>query len=677
MECPAGTQTRSKGNGTNDLECWYLPASNCDTVGSNGGSGGGSGFSGSSFATGGGMSASAGGGAQGKVGLASSSCNLIGNPINTALLNKVQREEDLPMLPGGLQFARHFNSAPVLPLHFDVPKTTWYYWRHTYMRRIIVPDNTLNILGVAWRETGQMDYYGADGKPLANLNGGASTLQRTGSGWTLTQGNGDKEIYDDEGKLTSLVALSGATKTLTYSDNTTPADVAPKPGLLIVVTDGFGRQLHLGYDDDSRLLWMMEPAGHVFWYAYENNHSGNLSQVIYPDQTSRSYLYEDAKWPHALTGIVDAEGNRLSTYAYNANGEAVSTKQADGVESYSITSTTNSQTLARSTTITNALGGRIGKVYLPQGGAYKPYAVYYYPCSGSGCSFYGEYYTYDANGNVSEYRSPLSTYNQYTYDLFRNLETKRIEGLNSNRQSTPATRTTSTIWHPTLRLPVQIAEPLKITTITYDAAGRVLTRTVQATTDANGSQGFAVVPIGTARTWTNAYDNLGNLTRAQAPDGTATTYTYYPPTAVCADGHLGCRGQTQSTTDSQGLTTTFDNYDPDGRLLHSTGPYGVVTTQTYDWRGRLLTRAVHADTDLTTVNAYDTSGLLIETTQPDGVKLYYNYDTAERLIRLRDDHGNRIDYTLDAMSQKTAETVYDPLGNLRRMSSRSVNPFGT
>ncbi|MCL2873267.1 MAG: RHS repeat protein [Betaproteobacteria bacterium] len=73
----------------------------------------------------------------------------------------------------------------------------------------------------------------------------------------------------------------------------------------------------------------------------------------------------------------------------------------------------------------------------------------------------------------------------------------------------------------------------------------------------------------------------------------------------------------------------------------------------------------------------DTSGQLIETTQPDGVKLYYDYDTAERLIRLRDDHGNRIDYTLDAMSQKTAETVFDSLGNLRRMSSRSVNPFGT
>jgi len=39
----------------------------------------------------------------------------------------------------------------------------------------------------------------------------------------------------------------------------------------------------------------------------------------------------------------------------------------------------------------------------------------------------------------------------------------------------------STAWHPTLRLPAQIAEPQRITSITYDAAGRVLTRTVQET----------------------------------------------------------------------------------------------------------------------------------------------------------------------------------------------------
>ncbi|MDR2710538.1 MAG: hypothetical protein LBB65_04265 [Burkholderiales bacterium] len=118
---------------------------------------------------------------------------------------------------------------------------------------------------------------------------------------------------------------------------------------------------------------------------------------------------------------------------------------------------------------------------------------------------------------------------------------------------------------------------------------------------------------------------------------------------------------------------------PLGRLLQSTDPYGVVTTQTWDWRGRILSRTVAAGLPeaQTTAYAYDPSGKLIETDNHDGTKLYYDYDIANRLIRLRDTDGNRIDYSLDAMNHKTAESVYDPQGSLRRASSRVVDPFGT
>ncbi|MCL2297795.1 MAG: hypothetical protein FWC38_06045, partial [Proteobacteria bacterium] len=124
LECPTGTRTRYKSNG--DLECWYLPADRCETVGRNGGIS--SGFSGMS-----------GAGVSGASRLTKSSCNLVGNPINTALMNKMQREEDLPMTSGGLQFVRYFNSTPWPPVHPETRKTTWDYWRHTYMRRIVVP----------------------------------------------------------------------------------------------------------------------------------------------------------------------------------------------------------------------------------------------------------------------------------------------------------------------------------------------------------------------------------------------------------------------------------------------------------------------------------------------------------------------------------------------------------
>jgi len=289
-------------------------------------------------------------------------------------LNKVQREEDLAAMSGGLSFVRHFNSTPLPPFDAETVKGAWDYWRHTYMRRIVEP-NVSGVLGVAWRENGQMNYYDQNGNAVANLNGGASTLQKTSSGWTLTQGNGDKEYYDSEGKLLSLAALSGATQTLTYSDTGTSADIAPHPGLLIAVTDRWGRQLQFGYDDASRLTWMIDPAGNLFQYLYgdedENDKAGPLIQVVYPDQTTRSYLYEDPLWKYALTGIVDTDGKRLSTYAYNSNGEAVSTEQVGGVERYTITSTPS----ARTTTITNALGGKIVKQYIPVSGVYKPGSI--------------------------------------------------------------------------------------------------------------------------------------------------------------------------------------------------------------------------------------------------------------------------------------------------------------
>src|SRR6185295_18278318 len=117
--------------------------------------------------------------------------------------------------------------------------------------------------------------------------------------------------------------------------------------------------------------------------------------------------------------------------------------------------------------------------------------------------------TYDANGNVSSRTDWNGNRSDYTYDLIRNLETSRTEGLTSAGGTTPQTRTISTQWHADFRLPTQIAEPLRITTNVYDtdgtacgARGALCSRTVQATTDANGAQGFAATLAGTPRAWT-------------------------------------------------------------------------------------------------------------------------------------------------------------------------------
>ena len=72
--------------------------------------------------------------------------------------------------------------------------------------------------------------------------------------------------------------------------------------------------------------------------------------------------------------------------------------------------------------------------------------------------------SYDANGNVASRTDFNGNRTDYSYDLTRNLETSRTEGLTASGAATPATRTITTVWHPTLRLPVQITNGNQQTT---------------------------------------------------------------------------------------------------------------------------------------------------------------------------------------------------------------------
>ncbi len=55
---------------------------------------------------------------------------------------------------------------------------------------------------------------------------------------------------------------------------------------------------------------------------------------------------------------------------------------------------------------------------------------------------------------------------------------------------------------------------------------------------------------------------------------------------------------------------------------------------------------------------------------PGGIVLHYDYDNANRLVGLSDTAGNRIDYTLDAMGNRTSEKVYDADGQLARRQQK-------
>ena len=258
----------------------------------------------------------------------------------------------------------------------------------------------------------------------------------------------------------------------------------------------------------------------------------------------------------------------------------------------------------------------------------------------------------DNNGNVAsrtDFNGRLTT---YTYDLTRNLEIRRLEA-----SGQAEARTISSEWHASYRLPLRIAEPLKRTLFTYDDSGNTLSRSEQATTDGNGSLGFAAPVVGSPRTWTFTYNSLGQVLSADGPRSDLTdltTYGYHD----AADPDPGKRGNLATVANALGHVTEVTAYDLDGRPLIVVDPNGLTTTLSYDPRGRLAGQTVG---DEHTAYTYDPAGQLIRITLPDGSSLSYSWDAAHRLTQVTDSLGNTLTYTLDAAGTRRDDTTQPPL----------------
>ncbi len=154
-------------------------------------------------------------------------------------------------------------------------------------------------------------------------------LTRSGSTWTLTDQNDTSEIYftsGSEGVLQSITQRNGYTQALTYSH-----------GQIAFVSDSYARTLTLGYSS-GLLSTVSTPeftSGLTFSYvAFISAGTHLLSTVTYATSpaTHQTYLYENANYPYALTGITDENGNRYATWGYDNNGRGILSQLAGGSE---------------------------------------------------------------------------------------------------------------------------------------------------------------------------------------------------------------------------------------------------------------------------------------------------------------------------------------------------------
>lgn len=545
-------------------------------------------------------------------------------------------------------------------------------------------------------------------------------------GWTYVSAQGDvTERYDAAGRLLTITNRAGLTQTLTYSDGTTnDTSVSRLPlsapvcsnaqaqgvlaaGQLVCVTDNWGRQLQFEYDAQGRISKAIDPANQVYLYEYDGASGGcatysasnpacaanNLTKVTYPDGRSRVYYYNEVaqinggsacygqtaygngfgSLPNAMTGLVDENGVRYASWAYDCMARVTTSVLAGNVNKVTLAHGSAAAGVYSSTTNTTNITYTYGDSSSPKSTSSISYGYKLVNGTtipnyiGTNCIECGPVtaWSYDANGNVTSRKEWNNNATCYAYDLSRNLETTRIEGVDAYNSSCSAAwsatslaaplRKISTQWHATYRLPVKIAEPLKLTTYSYDATGNLLTKTEQATTDTTGIQGFNATATGASRSWSYTYNNVGQVLTAIDPLNNTTTYSY------------DSQGNLSTVTNAAGHVTTLSNYDAHGRVGRITDPNGLVVDLTYNPRGWLISKNVGGET---TSYEYDGVGQLTLVTLPDDSFISYTYDDAHRLTGIADSLGNSISYTLDLRGNRTKELVKDATGMLARQVTR-------
>ncbi|HTT40226.1 MAG TPA: DUF6531 domain-containing protein, partial [Burkholderiales bacterium] len=589
----------------------------------------------------------------------------IGNVCDPATGNKYREDVDyLGAGPFPLRFARYFNTLSWdFWSEFDAVRgRVGPNWRSTYDRNLTpfsaAGANWMSYSrqdGSRWLLTQSQGAWQADPDLVVTVQPGAS-----GSGWTLRNANDELESYDANGRLVSITNRAGLRQTLSY-DGT---------GHVISVQDPVGRTLSFTYDWFGRIATVTDPAGGVYSYTYDDS-LFSLVSVTYPDGSVVSYVYDEpenmggSSLLYGLTGVIDENGQRLATYSYDDQGRVIGTQLAAGAESITLQYLSDT-----STAVTDGL--QTTRLYDAQTVlGVKRNTNITQPCPGCTTAASGSTRTYDQNGNVASVTDFNGNLSCYSYDLTRNLQTRRVEGLSgANCPGTPvagATRTITTQWDATFRLPHRIAEPLRIKTFTYDVRGTLTSKTIQATNDADGSQGFNASANGSAQTWTytNTYSSVtpGLLIR-QVVAGPRTDVANVTTYVWDESGNL------ISVTNALGQTSTLSNYDAHGRAQQVTDPNGLVTTLAYDVRGRLISRNVGGEL---TSYAYDPAGQLIQVTAPDGSWLAYTYDAAHRLIQVQDNLGDQIVYSLDAMGNRVQVQVLDANGTLAAASASAYD----
>ena len=600
-------------------------------------------------------------------------CDATGNPCDPTTGDKSQPEPDFDLR--WISFRRHYHSLTSTP-----GGALGTGWTHSHNIRL-----TLGVDSTAFPPSTEVNVG------LLSEDGAQTAFPKRGAYYEANDGSGDRVVQQGSSWQLSRTGerlqfnSAGLVQRRDFEDGTSLTYAHDGRGRLLSITHSTGRRVDVQYlvpGDDSLISALVVAGQAVVTYTYSP--AGELTTATYADGASRTYHYEDTRFPGYLTGVTAEDTQRYSWFGYDAKGRVTCSRhsgdcsQADvGIDGVRL-----EYTPAGTTIVTDALGKQSIYALTTSGTSGLPRKV-------NGIT--------ESNGSITRTYLPEGTdfrrrlqsvtdrrgvVTQYAYTEASDPAVGTVSvATTTEAAGTPDQRVSETrVAMDTNRLVQQIDVNREIR-ITRNARLQPVTITVRD------------MVTGDTRVTTQTYCEaegpecplVGLLRSVDGPRGDVadvSTYAYYTADDVECAAKGACsyrKGDLRSVTNALGQTAETLAYDALGRPLSAKDVNGVVTDYTYHARGwptSVTVRGVTTAEDRVTQISYWPTGQVQQVTEPDGSSVTYVYDAAQRLTDIADSAGNTIHYTLDDAGNRLNEDTVDAGGTLRRTLARTYNILG-
>lgn len=495
-----------------------------------------------------------------------------------------------------------------------------------------------------------------------------STLVQQASIWTYTVSSGEKYVYDSQGRLLSRTNIKGYSQQYEYQG-----------GQLKYIRDDLNRVIELFYQA-GQISSVKTPNGTEILYRYKKDRP-ILEKVIYPQTAGHTkeeartvnYLYENLKYPEALTGIKNELGIQISTWKYDGFGRAYFSSKGQGetFEKNQIEYVAYGESIT-----TNAFGKKANFKFTGVNGVLKTERID--GIASTHCSATTASHTYYPSGWIKSKTDNNGNVTVFTYNNRGLIESRSVYGAesipeNGNYSNLTPDYYEQTKWQADIPKPDIVNQPgiqidydyydnHNIRKITYrntkkiaadgaiqtDFSDRIVNysytyyddkrvKSMVVTTNAEYADGA------TDRKIYN-YDAVGNVTKIQYPYGLSEHFRY--------EGAIP--GYTQHI-DANNVTTNYQ-YNNRGWLEHITQSHGGKSSQTsYQFYANGQTKSV---------------------TQPNGYEESYRYNSAGYLTHRYAPDGAVFTTVPDTMGGWKSRSIKDSSGKTVYSISRTPDELG-